>query len=692
MEFDSRFAFQEISRQDLISFDIFDTALQRTLARPSDLFRVMEVHISERIGQEISSSFFHARLSAELLAESRNQGASRQVTLADIYEAFRQTHGLTQIQAEILQQFEIATEKRFLYAHPLILRLYRHARNLNKKVIFISDMYLPSVYLKEILEFHGYNDAEIFVSAEWNGNKASGRLYQIVQEKFQIPAHRCLHFGDNIYADYFRARINGWKAISTASWNRRPGGDRLRHATNIKDSSIVSSVALGLGRKSATIRFFDENTKSPAEHFWTFFGYEVVGPIYFNFMLWLCQQAQKDGIRRLLLCARDGYPLLGGFDILRKTWDIPLEVSYFFASRKLFGLAGIRELTPSTIDFLLMPNPGLTLRDFILRLDLDPESHSAALRSFGFESLDDCITHDYFGRFLKPVYKTWLTQWLKSVQEQLSALVAQRRFLVEDYFQEMEIDRSDTAVVDVGWKAASCKAVHDLIRKQKPHFSLTSYFFGTFAQAHDLIRAGGKVESFFMHLGLPSQRQSMIAKCEGLVELLFSAPHGPIIGLQRGDTGIVPIHGTCEYSPKDLASLQQMREGAYHFIQDASLLLPDYLTCPPSDKQVDRCLSQLLRYPTRDHGYYLGQMPYRASYGDLNKPRSFASPLKEAGWFPSFAQIHAYGEAPWKEGFLAQIPLVQGLLLQIAHSLQGLYVAIQTKTLWTSLRWALFRK
>jgi len=691
MEFDPRFALQEISQQDLISFDIFDTALLRILARPADLFQVMEVHVSERIGREIPS-FPQGRLSAEFSAKSHIQDSGRQITLTDIYEAFREAHGLTLLQAEILQQYEIATEKRFIYAHPLILRLYRHALSLNKKVIFMSDMYLPSVCLKEILEFHGYNDAEIFVSAEWNGNKASGRLYQIVQEKFQIPAHRCLHFGDNIYADYFRARINGWKAIPTAAWNRCSESEHLRLAANVQDSSIASSIALGLARKNATMRFFEKNRKSSAEHFWTSFGYEFVGPIYFHFMLWLCQQAQKDGIRRLLLCARDGYSLLGGFEILRKAWAVPLEVSYFFASRKLFNLAGIRELTPSTLNFLLMPNPGLTLRDFILRLDLDPKSHSAALLGFGFESLDVRITHNYFGRFLKPSYKTWLIQWLKSIQEELYALTAQRRLLVEDYFHEIEIDRPDTAVVDVGWKAASCKAVQNLVRKQKPHFSLTSYFFGTFAQAHDLIQAGGKVESFLMHLGLPSQRQSMIAKCEGLVELLFSAPHGPIIGLQRGDTGIAPIHGTCEYSPSDLASLQQMREGAYNFIQDASLLLPDYQTCPPSDKHVDRCLSQLLRHPTRDQGYYLGQMPYRASYGDLNESRSFANPLKEAGWFPSLAQIHAYGEAPWKQGFLVQIPIVQGWLLQIAHSLQGLYVAIQTKTLWTSLRWALFKK
>jgi hypothetical protein len=135
-----------------------------------------------------------------------------------------------------------------------------------------------------------------------------------------------------------------------------------------------------------------------------------------------------------------------------------------------------------------------------------------------------------------------------------------------------------------------------------------------------------------------------------------------------------------------------MREGAYRFIEDASLLLPDYLICAPSSEQVDRCISLLLRHPTKEQGRHLGQMPYRVNYGNSDKPRAFAAPLQESSWRPSLDQIRAFGKAPWKRGFLAQIGPQQGWLLQAAMLLNGFYAALTSGTLWKSLRWAIFRK
>jgi FMN phosphatase YigB (HAD superfamily) len=691
MEFDPCILFQEIALSELVSFDVFDTALQRKLARPTDLFVAMEAKASDKINQK-TPSFFQDRLDAEASAKSRARLTRRQITLENIYEEFRLLRGLSASQSEMLQQLEISMEKEFIYAHPLILKLYLHALSLNKNVIFLTDMYLPSDCLKVILESQGYIDAKVFVSAEMGGNKASGKLYGIVQNKLQTSSSRCLHFGDNFYADYFRARLNGWRAVWTIGYNRRPDSEFVRPSAPIQDNSISRSIAIGLGRKSATSRAFCDISNDITANFWDEFGYDVVGPIYFNFLHWLCRQAHQDDIQRLLFCARDGFPLLRGLDILKKVWSVPLEATYLFASRRLINVAGIRELNSETLDFLLMPNPGLTVRDFVLRLNLDPAAHRTRLLELGFESLDVPITHDYFGRFLKPIYKIWLIQWLKAVQIEFFAEVAQGRLRLHDYFQEMKIERSDTALVDIGWKGTVVQAVHNSVREHNPKFKLKGYFFGTFAAAESLMRSGGQFQSFFMHLGRPSQRQHMIAANEGLLELLFSAPHGSIIGIQPTAKGTMPIYAECEYTAEQLVQLERMREGAYRFIEDAALLLPDYLTCAPSSEQVDRCISLLLRYPTKEQARHLGRMPYRVNYGNSDKPRAFAAPLEESSWRPSLRQIRAFGKAPWKRGFLAQMSPSQGWLLQVALLLSGLYAALGSGTLWKSLRWAIFRK
>jgi predicted HAD superfamily hydrolase len=678
MEFDLEAALQACARSELVSFDVFDTALLRQVARPSDIFRVMEPQVHAIVGREIPA-FVPSRLAAEATAKSNSARSHRPLTLDRIYNQFRVATGLTVAQGEALARLEMMVEKKFTCAHPLILRLWRHAMDLKKNVIFLSDMYLPSSFIQQILEFHGYASPKVYVSAEWGGNKGSGKLYRIVQEHLKMPAHRCLHFGDNFYADVLRARWNGWRAIHTTGANRRPDTELVRPAAQTEAGALSKSITLGLTRKNATLRAYPNSGNADA--FWDGFGYEIVGPIYFHYLHWLCRQAHRDNVHRLLLCARDGYPLLRGFEILRKAWGIPIEATYFFASRRLVNLAAIRELTPAALDFLLMPNPGLTLRDFVLRLNLDPAAQEPALRALGFKSLDQQVTHDYFGRFLQSANNARLRRWLDQIQEELLSRFAKERLVLEAYFHEVKVDDPGTAFVDVGWKATVAQAVQDLVRQRKPDFSLRGYFFGTFAGAEKLVRSGGQVESFFMHLGQPPIRQRLVSVNEGMIELLFAAPHGSIVGLKQSPQGIIPLHAKSEYTSEQWSDLKHMQAGANRFIEEAALLLPNYLACAPSAGQVERCLSQLLLQPTRDQAYHHGRMPYRVSFGESDSPRPFADPSNQT-----------YGQAPWKRGYLAQVGRPQGWFLKIAFFLSGCYAALNSGTFWKSVKWALVRK
>jgi FMN phosphatase YigB (HAD superfamily) len=677
MEFDSEAARQQCARSDLVSFDVFDTALLRSLARPVDLFLAMEPAISGVIGREIPS-FSRARQDAEAAAKVRCAREDQPLTLHRIYEQLRSAAGLTADQGEALGRLEIEMEGKFTFAHPLILRLWQHASDLGKRVVFLSDMYLPSPAIARILESHGYAAPEVFVSAEWGGNKASGKLFGMVRTHLGVAPGRCVHFGDNFYADVLRARQNGWRARHTAAANRRPDWERPPAAPS--DGLLSTSVALGLSRGNVTRRAYPPSGRAAAD-FWDGFGYEVAGPIYFHYLHWLCVQAQRDGVRHLLLCARDGYPLVRGLEILKKAWSLPLEATYFFASRRLINLAAIRELTPDTVDFLLMPNPGLTLRDFVLRLNLDPVAQEPFLKSLGFTSIDERIAHDFFGRFLQPVYGIRLRRWLEHVREELLSRFATERALLQKYFVQAQVEASDAALVDIGWKATVAQAVQDVVRQGNPAFKLPAYFFGTYAGAERLMRSGGRVASFFLHLGAPIRRQRLVSVHEGLIELLFAAPHGSIVGLESGPNGIVPVHAACEYGPEQLVDLARMRDGANRFIEEAARLLPSPLTSAPSDAGVDRCLRQLLHHPTREQALHLGRMPYRVSYGESDSPRPFAAPGRQS-----------YGQAPWKCGYLAQLSRPRRWLARAAHLAHGAGVALKSGTLLSSVKWALFRK
>jgi predicted HAD superfamily hydrolase len=669
----------------VVSFDIFDTVLHRKVAEPTHLFKVVELMLCPRLRAAIAH-YSQERIAAEAEAwrRARESRPARQITLSDIFAVLQEKHALAPQDVSALYALEVATELRFTYADPMFLRLHADAVSMGLKVIFLSDMYLPSTCLRDMLQRHGFSNPSVFVSAEEGGNKASGRLYGLVARKLGLAPDQFLHFGDKFYADYLRARWAGWRAVHVDVGTRTAGPVTVTNADQI---------CIGIGkevvRKNKLDRAANPANKTDAS-FWNDFGYEVAGPVYFHFILWLYHQALRDGIHRLLLCSRDGFPLLRGFEILRDKWKLHLETPYFFASRRLFNLATIQDLRREDLDFLLMPNPGLKLRDFVERLGLDPEAQAPALLQLGFTSLDQQLVHSGFGRFIEPTHRHRLELWLQSCREDLLAKAQEERDVVLDYFREIEPGRSDTAVVDVGWKATVCVSMTRLLKKMDARTQPRTYFFGTYKQAHRLIDAGTQLNSFFFHLGKPRETNNIVASHEGIIEMLFHAPHGSLVGLKRGPKGIEPVYGICEYDEGMLQQLEGMTAGAHRFVEDMADLLPPDLASGSGQEDIRDLLLRLTRHPTLEEATHLGKVPYRVSYGDQGTVQPLAEPTKRKP-YSLRTDLLAYERSPWKEAYLAQVSLGRRLILRIASFIHAISIALTSKTVFASIRWALFR-
>jgi FMN phosphatase YigB (HAD superfamily) len=678
-----------MAKAKVVSFDIFDTALRRKLGSPRHLFYVMEAMLNPRLGA-IIPAFARCRIEAETVAWGRAKRIrkTQQITLSDILAVLKEMHHLTQEDVRALYELEIETEKRFTYANPMFLRFHANAREMGLKVIFLSDMYLPSVCLQTMLQSHGFSDPRVFVSSEEGGNKASGQLYRIVERKIGCPSADFIHFGDNYYADYLRPRWIGWRAVHVKS--PCPAGPKEpRSRGTIRAGQIFAGAAQELICKNK-IKNAARTSEGVDTNFWEDFGYEVVGPVYFYFLQWLCYQAEQDGVSRLLLCSRDGFPLLRGFEILRDKWKIPLETRYFYASRRLFKLATIREITSADVDFLLMPNPGLKLRDFVERLGFDPKTQEATLIRLGFTSLDQKLVHSGFGRFIDSSHRLRLGKWLDTCHHEFLMKVEEERKLVLEYLHEMHSSRNDTAVVDVGWKATVCVSISRLMREIDPSFRPKTYFFGTYEIARQLQEAGTLLKSFLFHLGEPSSRKKIVAGHEGVVEMLFHAPHGSINRLKRGLVGMEPIYGDCEYDKTMLQFLENMTTAAHGFVEDMADLPPPCKMYESVPGEIEKILWRLTRHPTLAEASSLGRISYRAGYGDCGTVQPLAK-VAEIIPYSLLIDLLAYEQAPWKEAYLVQVSPARRLMLLAASFAHSVYIAITSKTLLVSIRWALFK-
>ncbi len=177
----------------IVSFDIFDTLLIRPCIFPTDIFYL----IANKINHIYNIDFIDLRLNVE------QKLGNIYANIDEIYDFIEKEYQLEHSLAEKIKQEELLCEKQLLTVRNDIKEIYEYAKSKGKKIIAISDMYLSSDFLKNILINNGYKDISyIYISNEINARKDIGNLYDFVIKKENVKPSQICHIGDNYESDY----------------------------------------------------------------------------------------------------------------------------------------------------------------------------------------------------------------------------------------------------------------------------------------------------------------------------------------------------------------------------------------------------------------------------------------------------------------------------------------------------------
>ena len=202
---------KEIDENEIVSFDLFDTLVMRTVLLPTDIFDLVERELMEK--HQLDIDFKSRRIEAEHHCYRQND---KYCTIHDIYNTLQAS---LHCEAELLQkirQIEFQMELKCCIPRKAMVQCYEYAKKQGRIVLITTDSFLTKDYVVALLDkcgIKGFNG--LLVSCEERKLKYLGDMWQHVSRLFN--GRRILHIGDNQITDVEMAgklQINTFKIES----------------------------------------------------------------------------------------------------------------------------------------------------------------------------------------------------------------------------------------------------------------------------------------------------------------------------------------------------------------------------------------------------------------------------------------------------------------------------------------------
>lgn len=305
----------------LYSFDIFDTCLVRLCGEPENMIDVLSYKVVDLINSKEGTCHKTSEHLRRLFVEARRNTGGQ---LENVYQHVARIFPLP-CSSEEMAQLEMDTERELLVPVLATRQLVNQLRS-KGEIAFLSDMYLPTSFLREQLKSHGFfkDGDRIFVSDDLNAWKRDGSLYKHVHKQAGVPYKRWHHYGDNLKSDVQIPRRLGIHAHHLEYKYIHYENKWLKQPTLSNKSMAIMA---GLSR---AIRLSIKADRDQSA-----FVTDISAPFQCIWMSHVLQDAKKRNIEKIFFCARDVHSAYRVARTLknRSSEFNNIEITYFFTSQ-----------------------------------------------------------------------------------------------------------------------------------------------------------------------------------------------------------------------------------------------------------------------------------------------------------------------------------------------------------------------
>ena len=643
-------AFEAAARgASLVTFDLFDTLLLRTLREPRDVFAVMADQLRPA-APALAGRFPALRVAAEEQARRTVRAAGgREVTHAAIYDHMPEDF-VAQARAQgigprDLMEREVEVELACAVPDARVVAAFDRIVASGVPVAVVSDMYLPGAVLHRLLARIGVaGHGALHLSCEADGCKADGSVWPVVRAHHGLgPTARIVHIGDHPDSDGATARRCGIEAFTLPLPAARHGARRMTELDHWLAGACEALLARALRQHVGD---------SDVDPYWLGLAHRVVLPVALGMGDFVARTAEDRGLDAVFFLARDGLIFQRVYEAAFRRPGMPAS-GYVHASRRCLNMASIERLDEAELRFLTLGFHRLSPADYLRRIDIDPaEPAVAQALAHRFADPEQVVDEAGFAA---------MGDLFQAIEPLVLARAAMERGPLLDHLTELDVFEHRALVVDLGWHGSLQRSLAGLGQLATGRdVTIEGAYLGVMgavpvrAEERPIARHG-----WLFGPGEAGDARAMIEESVEVVELLFSAPSPGVRHLYRDGARIA------------VASLEEREEAQRLRIaciihqaveQAATLLAPLVSTVAPDDLRALATgrLARLLRHPDGDDIAHFRAAVHAEGFGAARYvpiiPPHPALPAPGA-------LLRAYRVAFWRRGFLAGLPPLHRLSL-----------------------------
>ena len=532
---------------DTVSFDLFDTLLVRRVHNP-DLVKLPVARYISQKAEAMGLNWSWQEVQKQRDFREKENRANTAKNFVDHEACYPDFMGkmLTDVfgdlfSGEIMDEvtkFEMQMENAMLVPRQELHDWLKQIRQQGKKILVVSDMYLPASHLRILLEHANileYVD-EVVSSADSFLAKASGKAYPMLAEKFELTTEKWLHVGDNAISDGFRAIESGLKSLLLQDSEE---ARRKAIAARYYFSSRTRPFWKGRALQQLMAPLEAENSQRSNLYVE---GYNFLGPLICNFIYSVADQCQALGVTKIFFLSREGWmfkqvwenmmPYLGASE------NLP-EIEYLYVSR--LALAGascaVQGLTPDNANIVFLPPGNRSFEDVCRVFALDAEPLKPYLEKHEL-SLDTTLTPRHEG--FEQAYRVRFDELLRDTefQEEIKRQTGPRNQALQRYLEDKDFfKQQNVALVDIGWLGTIQRFFFESIAHREDLPNCHGMLFGATRGIPYKTTSQNRISGLVYDRHKFDLASSAVLYAQDLFEEACRAPHPTLIGYELKDEG-----------------------------------------------------------------------------------------------------------------------------------------------------------